>query len=75
VSDALDATARLYDEAADELGRAVGHCRVAAQHFRDELVPRGAAHAWTARGHLLRAEHLLDAQAREHAAKSSLPGD
>jgi hypothetical protein len=75
VSDALDATARLYDEAANELGRALRHCRVAAQHFRDELVPRGAAHAWAARGHVLRAEQLLDAQAREHAAKSSLPGD
>ena len=70
MSERLDATARLYDEAADELRRAHEHCRVAAQHFRDELVPRGAAHAWAARGHLLKAEELLDAQAREHAEHS-----
>jgi hypothetical protein len=62
-----DASARLFEEAADELQQALEHCRVAAQHFRDELVPRGAAHAWAARGHLLNAEELLDAQAREHA--------
>jgi len=70
MSDALEATARLYDEVADELQRALEHCRVAAQHFRDDVVPRGAAHAWAARGHLLRAEGLLDEQAREHASHS-----
>jgi hypothetical protein len=70
VSDALETTAKLYDRAADELARALEHCRVAAQHFRDELVPRGAAHAWAARGHLLEAEALLDEQAREHACRS-----
>ena len=70
MSDALEATARLYDEVGDELQLALDHCRVAAQHFRDELVPRGAAHAWAARGHLLNAEALLDEQAREHASRS-----
>ena len=70
MSDALDATARLYDEVVEELEQALAHCRVAAQHFRDELVPRGTAHAWAARGHLLRAEDLLDEQAREHASRS-----
>ncbi len=70
MSDALDATARLYDEVVAELEQALAHCRVAAQHFRDELVPRGTAHAWAARGHLLRAEDLLDEQAREHASRS-----
>ena len=70
MSEALEATARLYDEVASELERALEHCRVAARHFRDELVPRGAAHAWAARGHLLNAEALLDEQAREHASRS-----
>ena len=68
----LEQTARLYDEVAAELERAVGHCRVAAQHFRDELVPRGTAHAWAARGHLLKAESLLDEQARDHSSHALL---
>jgi hypothetical protein len=50
MSEALEATARLYDEAAAELEQALAHCRVAAQHFRDNLVPRGAAHAWPREG-------------------------
>jgi hypothetical protein len=70
MSEALEATAKLYDEAARELDQAARHCKVAAQHFRDNLVPRGAAHAWAARGHMLQAEALLDEQAREHAGRS-----
>jgi hypothetical protein len=70
MSEALEATAKLYDEAARELDRAARHCEVAAQHFRDNLVPRGAAHAWAARGHILEAEARLDKQAREHAGFS-----
>ena len=70
MSEALEATAKLYDEAAHELDQAARHCKVAAQHFRDNLVPRGAAHAWAARGHMLQAEALLDEQAREHAGRS-----
>jgi hypothetical protein len=62
--------ARLYDEAAHELEQAVAHCRTAAQHFRDGLVPRGAAHAWAALGHVREAEERLDRQAREHAGRS-----
>ncbi len=75
MSEPLEATVRIDDAVAEELERALGHCRVAAQHFRDELVPRGAARAWAARGHLLRAEAFLDEQAREHASLSSLPDD
>jgi len=75
VNDPRDEAATLYEEAAAELERALGHCRVAAQHFRDRLVPRAAAHAWAARGHLLEAQALLDRQAREHAGRSSLPED
>ena len=69
----LDEAARLYDAAAAELDLASGHCRVAAQHFRDGEVPRGGAHAWAARGHLLNAERSLDEQARTHAERASLP--
>lgn len=74
MTDPRDDAAALYDRAADELERALEHCRIAAQHFRDRLVPRAAAHAWAARGHLLEAEELLNRQARDHARRSSLPG-
>jgi hypothetical protein len=70
MSERLDATAKLYDEAARELDRAARHCEVAAQHFRDNMVPRGTARAWAARGHMLEAQVLLDEQAREHARRS-----
>lgn len=70
MSGALEATPKLYDEAAREFDRAARHCEVAAQHSRDNLVPRGAAHAWAARGHMLEAQARLDQQAREHAGRS-----
>jgi hypothetical protein len=70
MSERLDAVAEAYDEIAAELERALAHVRVAADHFRNELVPRGAAHAWAAHGHLLNARESLDAQAREHARNS-----
>ena len=71
----LERAAQIYEEAAAELERAVGHCRVAAEHFRSIEQPRGTAHAWAARGHILKAEALLDEQARQHSAKSLLAGD
>jgi hypothetical protein len=71
----LDATAALYEEAAAELERAAGHCRVSAEHFRNGEVPRGAAHAWAAFGHARESLERLERQAREHAGRSSLPGD
>jgi hypothetical protein len=70
MSEALEATAKRYDEAALELDRAARHCEVAAQHFRDGVVPRGAAHAWAALGHIREAQARLDEQAREHARRS-----
>jgi hypothetical protein len=72
VSDALEASAKLYDEAAKELDLAARHCEVAARHLRDTNVPRATAHAWAARGHVLEAEACLDEQAREHSRKSSI---
>ena len=70
MSEALDAAARLYEEAAHELEIAAQHCRTAAQHFRDQLVPRGAAHAWAAQGHIREAQERLDEQSREHARRA-----
>jgi hypothetical protein len=72
LSDALESSAKLYDGAAAELELAALHCRTAAAHLRDGEVPRGAAHAWAARGHMLEADDRLGRQAREHAA-SSIP--
>jgi hypothetical protein len=70
LSDALESSAKLYDEAATELELAAQHCRTAASHLRDGEVPRGAAHAWAARGHMLGADDRLGRQAREHSARS-----
>jgi hypothetical protein len=70
LSDALEATAQIYDETAAELELAAQHCRTAAGHFRDREIPRGAAHAWAAQGHLLGAQERLHEQAREFAKKS-----
>jgi hypothetical protein len=70
VSDGPEAAARLYDEAAEQLELAAQHCRTAAGHFRDRLIPRGTAHAWAAHGHIREAQGRLDEQAREHARLS-----
>jgi hypothetical protein len=70
-SDRLEEAARLYESAADELERAAQHCRTAARHFREHEVPRAAAHAWAAFGHVLVAEDSLHLQARTHAEKST----
>jgi hypothetical protein len=71
LSEALEFTARLCEEAAAELDLAAQHCRSAAGHFRDGEVPRGAAHAWAAHGHAFEAEERLRKQAREHAEHST----
>jgi hypothetical protein len=70
VSEEYEAAARLYDAAAAQLEQAVAHCRTAARHIRDGEVPRMAAHAWAALGHLHEAEAALEEQAREHAKRS-----
>jgi 1-aminocyclopropane-1-carboxylate deaminase/D-cysteine desulfhydrase-like pyridoxal-dependent ACC family enzyme len=67
----MEAAARLYDAAAEDLDQAAKHRRTAARHFRDREIPRGAAHAWAAFGHIRAAEESLEAQARAHASKSS----
>jgi 1-aminocyclopropane-1-carboxylate deaminase/D-cysteine desulfhydrase-like pyridoxal-dependent ACC family enzyme len=70
VPEGPDEAEALYDAAAEELEQAAKHCRTAARHFRDREIPRGAAHAWAALGHIRAAEESLDAQARTHATKS-----
>jgi hypothetical protein len=72
MNEALDATANLHVQAARELDLAARHCEPPAHHFRAGEIPRGTAHAWTARGHLLEAQQLLDDQAREHARRSEV---
>jgi hypothetical protein len=71
----LERAAQLYEEAAAEFERALGHCRAAAEHFRNGEVPNGTAHAWAARGHLVNAAQRLDEQAAQHTRKAQLPGD
>ena len=66
----MEAAAQLYDTAADELEKAAAHARVAAQHFREREIPRGGAHAWATRGHMLAAQQALDEQALEHRLRS-----
>jgi hypothetical protein len=70
MSEGPDEAAALYDAAAEELEQAAKHCRTAARHFREREVPRGAAHAWAAFGHIRAAEESLDSQAKTHASKS-----
>ena len=67
-SENMEVAAALYDAAAAELDQAAAHCRTAA---REQEVPRGAAHAWAALGHVLNAQEQLERQARIHAGKSN----
>jgi hypothetical protein len=71
-ADCREAPARLFEEAAAELDRASAHCRRAAEHFRGDQVPRAAAHAWAALGHLRKAEQGPEALARAHRLRASV---
>lgn len=68
--EALEDAALVYDATAEELEQAARHCRTAAQHFRERVIPRAAAHAWAAFGHMRIAEESLEGQARTHARAS-----
>ena len=70
-SDNLERSVRLLESAAEELELAAQHCRTAAAHFGVREVPRAAAHAWAALGHVRVAEESLDEQARMHARASN----
>ena len=67
----LEEAAQLYERAAEELGLAQVHCLSSAEHYRTADVPRGAALAWAALGHLKVAEDRLLQQARDHRERSS----
>ena len=70
MADPRDEAAEKFEAIADELERAAQHCRVAAQHYRDRLIPRAAAHAWAAYGHLHHSSDELDRLAQIHASRS-----
>ena len=70
VQQRLESAAQLYEQAAAELDTAAAHARRAAEHFRNGDGPRGTAHAWATRGHLLAAEKALDEQALEHRLRA-----
>ena len=62
--------AKRLDIIAVEAERLAEHARVAATHFRNGEVPRGAAHTFSVEGHVLNIRTELDLIAREHAARS-----
>jgi hypothetical protein len=68
----LEHAASLYEEAAAELERGAAHARQAAEHFRSGEVPRGTAHAWATRGHVVAASRHLDEQAELHRERSNV---
>ena len=70
MSDPRDIAAERLEEIAAELERAAQHCRVAAQHYRERNVPRAAAHAWAAQGHIHHGTGALLELAEEHATRS-----
>ena len=73
MEDVFEAQAQAFDKAASEFDLAAGHMRVAANHFGNREVPRAAAHASAARGHMLNAQHILDGWFVLHASKATLP--
>ena len=72
VQQRLEHAASLYDEAAAELERGAARSRRAAEHFRNGDVPRGTAHAWATRGHVLAASRHLDEQAEMHRERANV---
>ncbi len=61
----------LYQKIASELERAAAPGRLAAQHYQDRGIPRGAAHGLAASGHLVQAQTILNDVARHHAERST----
>ena len=70
MTDPRGAAADRLEEIAAELDLAAQHCCVAAQHYRERDVPRAAAHAWAAQGHVHHGTTALFQLAEEHAARS-----
>ncbi|HVR33453.1 MAG TPA: HisA/HisF-related TIM barrel protein [Acidimicrobiia bacterium] len=65
----VDQIAR-YRLLAAELEKGGSHARTAAKRIKEGNQPRDAAHGFAVRGHLVRAEEILDEIAAEHADRS-----
>lgn len=59
-----------YRLLAAELEKGASHARTAAKRIREGNQPRDAAHGFAVRGHLVRAEEILDEIADEHAQRA-----
>ena len=68
----LETSAKQYDEIAKELQKAVEHYKTCAKHFRENEIPRGAAHAFAGWGHMNKAEQLLKDESIVHAENSKI---
>ena len=75
MSERLQRVAELYERSSAELERAARHARVASGLFAGREVPRGAAHALAAEGHVVSAREAMDEAASLHASASRLPDD
>ena len=65
----VDQIAR-YRLLAAELEKGASHARTAAKRIKEGNQPRDAAHGFAVRGHLVRADEILDEIAAEHADRS-----
>ena len=72
MSERLETTAKLYEEAAQELDLAARQCEVAAQHFGTSSCHAGPRMHGRRGRHLLEAEKRLDEQAIEHSRRSRI---
>lgn len=70
--DSREQAAEAYETAAAEFEQAAAHLKATARHFREGDIPRGCAHAWSARGNAVTGAKLLDELAETHAAKSQV---
>jgi hypothetical protein len=62
--------ARKLDQVGTEASRLADHARIAAAHFRNNEVPRAAAHALASSGHLANIRKILDEIASVHASRA-----
>jgi hypothetical protein len=67
---ATEHQASRLERAVLELEQATLHYRVAASHLRDAEIPRAAAHAWAAEGHLVAVRREAEDAALDHARHS-----
>lgn len=56
-----------YRKLAAEMEKGASHARTAAKRIKEGNQPRDAAHGFAVRGHLVRAQEILDEIAAEHA--------